>query len=184
MQGHGIVFATPGEIDSIFSIHIPALKEKLVNSKSTNEFVITIAQIFNLINYAHPFREGNGRTTRIFMEQMVNEFGQSLRLDNLSEYNQQEWYVSCNSAFSGDLRPLAIFFQDQIMSNDASEVLNHFVASWQQENLSEQEFKQLYDSMKDKLRNLSEESILNIKNNLFDTFSLSSKKVSDKNLES
>jgi len=44
-----------------------------------NEFCIRLAHYFNEINAAHPFREGNGRTLRLFTESLANQAGYKLR---------------------------------------------------------------------------------------------------------
>ncbi|WP_332066272.1 BID domain-containing T4SS effector [Bartonella sp. CB189] len=45
---------------------------------SREEFVNTAAQMFNHLNHIHPFREGNGRTQRLFFENLAKSVGYSL----------------------------------------------------------------------------------------------------------
>lgn len=45
---------------------------------SRTQFVERIANYYNDFNYIHPFREGNGRTQRIFLARITNEAGWDL----------------------------------------------------------------------------------------------------------
>lgn len=167
MKGHGTVFARPEQIESIFLVQINAMKKEMIECESVKQFAIISANMLNHINFAHPFREGNGRSSRIFMEQLANVFGLSYRLENLSAHDQQNWYAACACGFKGDLKPLIQFFGEQIMGKDASETLNLFAMQLQQkEEPSSKEFKQLYNMIKNKLRTLPNEDVLEFKSKL------------------
>lgn len=51
-----------------------------------------LVDVFVLANHIHPFAEGNGRTLRVFMEQLANE--QSLHFD-FSAIDPGEWNLAC-----------------------------------------------------------------------------------------
>lgn len=181
MQGHGTIFARPEQIESIFSVQIKAMKKEMLECESIKQFATISADMFNHINFAHPFREGNGRSSRIFMEQLANVFGLSYRLENLSTHDQQNWYAACASGFRGNLKPLIQFFDEQIMAKEASETLNLFALQLRQKNLPGQEFKHLYNMIKDKLRTLSNENVLEFKNKLLKNTSENSIRYSKSN---
>jgi cell filamentation protein len=63
-----------------------------------------VAYLYDYLNYAHPFREGNGRTQREFFEQLLAESGRSLEWQ-LVEMDQL--HDACHVARNdGDLKPL------------------------------------------------------------------------------
>lgn len=169
MMGHGTVFARPENIEKIFDIDVKAMKKQMLDCDSYEQFSIVSANMFNNINFAHPFREGNGRSSRIFMEQLANVFGLSYRLDNLSVHDKKNWYSACESGFKGDMRPLTQFFNDQIMGKEAAETLNLFASNLKKQNIPEENFKYIYNEIKEKLRNMPDEMVLSFKNKLLGT---------------
>lgn len=166
MQGHGTVFARPEKIEEIFAVQIESIKKDMLKCETFDQFAVVSANMLNHINFAHPFREGNGRSTRIFMEQLAGVFNVSYRLDNLSVHERDAWYSACASGFKNDLKPLVQFFQNQIMTKEASETLNLFSMRLQQQNLPEQQFKYLYEQIKNKLNELPENEVLAFKNKM------------------
>ncbi|NLU84712.1 Fic/DOC family protein [Rhodococcus sp. HNM0569] len=67
-----------------------------------------VAYLYDYVNYAHPFREGNGRTTREFFDQLLAE--RSLGLD-WSRTESEQLYRSCHAARAdSDLSGLTIMF--------------------------------------------------------------------------
>lgn len=169
MQGHGAVFAHPEQIEDIFNVQINAMKEQMLACKTYGQFAVVSANMLNHINFAHPFREGNGRATRVFMEQLADVFNVSYRLDNLSAHEQSDWYAACANGFKGNLKPLIEFFQNQIMSKEASETLVMFSAKLQQQNLPEKQFKYIYNEVKDRLNKLPDEDVKNFKSKLVES---------------
>ncbi len=55
-------------------------KENHLNNLNPFEFTERAALYFNAINAIHPFREGNGRVQRLFIEQLAKQAGHSLDL--------------------------------------------------------------------------------------------------------
>jgi len=49
------------------------------------DFVKSAASFMNGLNMLHPFREGNGRTQRIFIEQLADHAGYNLDLSKVSK---------------------------------------------------------------------------------------------------
>ena len=69
------------QLDSIFS----QLKKEnyLKDLDDRAQYVSRIAFYFGEINAVHPFREGNGRAQRKFIQQLVSESGHSLSFEKL-----------------------------------------------------------------------------------------------------
>lgn len=47
-----------------------------------------LSNIYNEVNYIHPFPEGNGRSTKVFMRQLANQVGYDLNFERVSP---KEW---------------------------------------------------------------------------------------------
>ncbi|MCW2927016.1 MAG: filamentation induced by cAMP protein Fic [Thermoleophilia bacterium] len=67
------------------------------------DFVDRLTHFFSEINAIHPFREGNGRTQRIFFEQLARNAGYVLDWSQTTEHENVE---ACVAAIEGDLRRL------------------------------------------------------------------------------
>ena len=63
-----------------------------------DEFVEKLAYYLGEINVIHPFREGNGRAQRKFIEQLSIDAGHPLSFKSIS---REEMIVACDHAFSG-----------------------------------------------------------------------------------
>lgn len=68
LQGHAAFFAMPKDIDKTFERRVAHLLHEMEEHTSYNRFIHSCTHMVNSINYAHPFREGNGRATRVFLE--------------------------------------------------------------------------------------------------------------------
>lgn len=71
----------------------------LRNLDSKEEIAARLAYYLGEINAVHPFREGNGRTQRMFIEHLANSLG--YRLD-FSRVSQQEMVQASAKAFALD----------------------------------------------------------------------------------
>lgn len=59
-------------------------KENLLTGLAADQFAERAALYFNAINAIHPFREGNGRCQRAFIQQLAQHAGHRLNLDAVS----------------------------------------------------------------------------------------------------
>jgi cell filamentation protein len=73
------------------------------------EFSDKIGDIYKEVNDLHPFREGNGRTARVFMEQLANGAGYEL---NYSGVTKQEWNSAAKAAALGNTDPIKWVFNE------------------------------------------------------------------------
>lgn len=62
----------------------------LLKGLSIDEFIIKLADYMADVNSLHPFREGNGRTQRIFFIQLAKEAGYDLNIENWDKGTQLE----------------------------------------------------------------------------------------------
>ena len=66
------------------------------------------AYLYDYVNFAHPFREGNGRTQREFFDQLLSESGRGLAWNLI---DKTELHQACHLARAvGDLGPLRALF--------------------------------------------------------------------------
>ena len=63
------------------------------------DFASTLTNTYAVMNKMHPFREGNGRTMRYFLEAMADKAGYDLNLDRVP---QKEWNQAAIQSFDGD----------------------------------------------------------------------------------
>ena len=68
------------------------------------EFAKSAGVIMGDVNYAHPFREGNGRTQLLYLEQLAERAGHPL---DLSRLDPLRWIEAWRAAHDGDYGPMA-----------------------------------------------------------------------------
>lgn len=93
-------------------------KENYLQGLNREDLVKRLAYFYEQLNFIHPFREGNGRTQRVFWQRVANEAGYKIdwskvigeELDNASLIGRTE----------NNLEPLEIMF-DAIISNDETD---------------------------------------------------------------
>ncbi|MDR7380447.1 cell filamentation protein [Rhodoferax ferrireducens] len=103
---NGDSFAQPAFIESYSRQLSTALaKENNLQGLEKPQFVERIAHFYADWNALHPFREGNGRTTRELIGQIAREAGYDLdqtRIDN----SKDQWNDAARRSFHGDLAPV------------------------------------------------------------------------------
>lgn len=111
-------FRAPSEFEDIFS----DIESDLVESGwfdddytvSKDEFSSKIADIYTLVNAAHPFPEGNGRATREYLKAIGAEVGFNL---DFSLTTKDRWYDASKKCFEGNKGPLKIIFNTMSTEN-------------------------------------------------------------------
>lgn len=92
----GESFCPPGNIaQAMLPVAIEIADTKQLRTVPRDRLPKKVAYLYDYVNYAHPFREGNGRTTREFFDQLLAE--QSLGLD-WSLTDSAELYQACHTA--------------------------------------------------------------------------------------
>jgi cell filamentation protein len=62
-------------------------------------------KIIGDVNYVHPFREGNGRTQLLFLEQLAAQAGHAL---DLMQLDPARWIAASRAAHDADYSLMAI----------------------------------------------------------------------------
>jgi cell filamentation protein len=83
-------------------------KDNYLTNLELAVFVEKLAVYFNEVNAAHPFREGNGRTMRIFFEKLAKKADYQLHWENV---NREEYLKAVIAGFEGDNIAMARVFK-------------------------------------------------------------------------
>lgn len=83
-------------------------KENHLRGLAPEDFVPRLAHIMAEINAAHPFREGNGRTQRVFCAQLAEQAGYFIDFETV---DQAEMYAVMGASFNRDEKPLAALLE-------------------------------------------------------------------------
>jgi cell filamentation protein len=105
----GESFCPPGSISQPMA-HVAAEVHRLNQLKDVPEAELarTIAYLYDYVNFAHPFREGNGRSTREFFDLLLSERGAGL---DWHETDLTELHSACHAARAeSDLAGLTTMF--------------------------------------------------------------------------
>lgn len=104
-KGGGESFIPPGNIwMPVEHVAQRILEFDFLRSAVDDQVAHEVAYLYDYLNYAHPFREGNGRTQREFFEQLLAESGRSL---NWQFIDMSQLHDACHVARNDDdLKPL------------------------------------------------------------------------------
>ena len=87
----------------------PLQQQNYFQSLELEEFIPKLADLYCELNVIHPFREGNGRTQRIFFEHLIAYCGYGI---DWSKINSKEQWVQANiEGFYGNLQLLIQIFE-------------------------------------------------------------------------
>lgn len=116
---NGDAFAQPAFIDGAGRQLGEAIaKENNLQGLEKPQFVERLALYYSDWNALHPFREGNGRTTRELIGQIAREAGYELdqtRIDNTKD----QWNDAARRSFHGDLAPVKEILTEAIRPSRA-----------------------------------------------------------------
>lgn len=90
--------------DQIFS---ELKSRRYLTGLNKTDFVAGLAWLSSELNALHPFREGNGRTIRLFLDQICANAGYTIDF-NLA--TREEILAADCAAFAGDLAPLTALY--------------------------------------------------------------------------
>lgn len=105
----GESFCPPGSISQPMT-HVAAEIHRLDRLRDVPEaeLACTVACLYDYANFAHPFREGNGRSTREFFDLLLSERGAGL---DWQKTDLTELHSACHAARAeSDLAGLAAMF--------------------------------------------------------------------------
>ncbi|WP_374456999.1 Fic/DOC family protein [Nocardioides sp.] len=117
-KGGGDSFMPPLEIERPLE-HVwqrVAETDKL-RSIEADELPHEVAYLYDYVNFAHPFREGNGRTQREFFDQLLSESGRGI---NWQLIEKDDLHTACHVARNDqDLEPMERLFATMLNGNPA-----------------------------------------------------------------
>lgn len=85
MSKKGTYFAKVNEIENLADACFAKLKnENYFKNQDFNVFIDNIVDFYCVTNMLHPFREGNGRTQRIFISQLIRFAGYNIDFSSIN----------------------------------------------------------------------------------------------------
>ena len=88
MSKKGTNFAKANEIEKLANACFARLKsENYFKGQEFDEFISNIVDFYCVTNMLHPFREGNGRTQRIFISQLIRHAGYDIDFSKINTDN-------------------------------------------------------------------------------------------------
>lgn len=94
------------EINKLFA---PFQQQNYFQGLELQQLIPKLADFYCELNVIHPFREGNGRTQRIFFEHLIAYCGYGI---DWSKIDSKEQWVQANiEGFYGNLQPLTQIFE-------------------------------------------------------------------------
>ena len=85
MSKKGTNFAKANEIEKLANACFARLKsENYFKGQEFDEFINNIVDFYCVTNMLHPFREGNGRTQRIFISQLIRYAGYDIDFSKIN----------------------------------------------------------------------------------------------------
>lgn len=105
------MFAIQEELDRVF--HELSNENYLLKCKD-DELAIKMAYFLSEINAVHPFREGNGRTQRLFMEVIAYKAGYHL---DFSDITDQEMIEASYKSFNRDYAKMNEILKKALIRN-------------------------------------------------------------------
>jgi cell filamentation protein len=79
-------------------VHARLVKDRFLRNRRPREFAVKAAEILGDVNYVHPFREGNGRTQLLYLEQLAAQAGYLL---DLTRIDPSRWIEASREAHDG-----------------------------------------------------------------------------------
>lgn len=112
MSKKGTAFAKADKISELMNACFERLKENgFFKNQPFDEYVKSIIDFYQTTNMIHPFREGNGRTQRIFIAQLIRFGGYDI---SFSEIDSDELMIATIQAANGVTDGLERLFAESI----------------------------------------------------------------------
>lgn len=112
MSKKGTSFCSVDQLDDVAKNCFDRLSENnLFSDLNRNEFVDAIVDFYCVTNMLHPFREGNGRTQRIFISQLIHHNGYDF---DFSDIDSDDLIIATIQAANGVRYFLKQLFDENI----------------------------------------------------------------------
>ncbi|MBQ9982668.1 MAG: Fic family protein [Oscillospiraceae bacterium] len=110
----GTVFCKSDDIERIGVLKFKRLQKlDFLKNLTKEEFVEELTELYNDLNMLHPFREGNGRTLRLFITLLVRNAGYNI---SFAECDSDLLLIATIKAAQGDTNLLRDVFTDLVKS--------------------------------------------------------------------
>ncbi|MDI2111733.1 Fic/DOC family protein [Commensalibacter nepenthis] len=90
-------------------------KQNYLQGSSPDKFAKSASLYMGLINAIHPFREGNGRTQRMFINDLAKVNGYKIEFDKVSSKDMREASIAC---LNKDFSPLSNLIKNNLVKLD------------------------------------------------------------------
>lgn len=113
----GTRFALPQHLES-FGARIASdlAKDGFLKGLDKGAFVDRLGYHYGELNALHPFREGNGRSTRAFLEQLCEQAGYHLMMKGV---DPRRWNAAAAASFDRELGPIREIFAQAVVPQRA-----------------------------------------------------------------
>ncbi len=112
MSKKGTSFADADKIDGLMNACFKRLKDNdCFRNNRFEEFIENIVDFYQVTNMIHPFREGNGRTQRLFITQLIRFNNYDI---NFSEIDSDELMIATIQAANGVKDNLVRIFKESV----------------------------------------------------------------------
>jgi cell filamentation protein len=102
-------FANSNILEQAAASAFSGTADLLAKQFTKDEYAKKLAHCYSEVNILHPFREGNGRTQRLFFSQLVGKSGYRLAWEQM---DAKANISACEAAYKGDEGPLAKMLSD------------------------------------------------------------------------
>ena len=110
----GTVFCNASDIERIGTLKFERLnKQKFLKEMKNDEFLDELTDLYHELNMLHPFREGNGRTLRLFVTLLVRNTGRDIDFNNA---DSDLLTIATIRAAQGDKSLLRSMFGELVLS--------------------------------------------------------------------
>ena len=108
----GTIFCNFEDIERIGTLKFQRLAEQnYLKGLTKSKFIDELTEFYHDMNMLHPFREGNGRTLRLFITLLVRNAGYTL---NFSDCDSDLLMIATIKAAQGDLSSLKEVFSELV----------------------------------------------------------------------
>lgn len=112
MSKKGTIFADADKIPGLMDACFKRIKDNdFFRNNSFEEFVENIVDFYRVTNMIHPFREGNGRTQRLFIAQLIRNNNYDI---DFSEIDSDELMIATIQSANGVKDNLIRIFNENI----------------------------------------------------------------------
>ncbi|WP_208436176.1 BID domain-containing T4SS effector [Bartonella phoceensis] len=134
-KGYEVPFAIGSQIQKdLKKLEKILLEKNNLRGLSRKEFAENATEVFMLLDHAHPFRKGNGRTQRMFMEKLGQAAGHPIDFSFITK--ERLTHASIEAMQHGNSEPMQHLFED-VTHPQKSLVLKEFVSQMKHSGLEE-----------------------------------------------